>query len=108
VKTAMKSAPLRTLMQAHEELVRIRPCRKAALPVWLAYYRHSAEVYEQIAKTDPTHDGEAMYWAQRERVSAKGIEGGFKVWGLSINRPGARGALLVREVDGEGGDGGVG
>jgi hypothetical protein len=74
VKTTAKSALPRTLMQAHEELVRIRPCRKAALPVWLAYYRQSAEIYEQIAKTDPTHDGEAMYWAERERVRAKRIE----------------------------------
>jgi hypothetical protein len=74
VNTAAKSAPVRTLMQAHEELVRIRPCRKAALPVWLSYYQHSADVYEQMAKIDPGHDGEAMYWAQRERSHAKEIE----------------------------------
>ena len=82
MKTTVKSAPLRTLMQAHEELVRIRPCRKAALPVWLAYYRQSAEIYEQIAKVDPTHDGEAMYWAERERVRAKRIEGRIQSLGL--------------------------
>jgi len=82
VKTTVKYAPLRTLMQAHDELVRIRPCRKAALPVWLAYYRHSAEVYEQITMTDPTHDGEAMYWAQRERAHAKGVEARIQGLGL--------------------------
>lgn len=70
----MKSAPVRTLMQAHEELVRIRPCPKAALPMWLSYYQHSAEVYAQIAETDRGHDGEAMYWARRERAHAKEIE----------------------------------
>jgi hypothetical protein len=52
------------------------------LPVWLAYCRNSVEVYEQIAKTDPTHDGEAMYWAQRERVRAKGIEA--RIQGLRL------------------------
>lgn len=62
-------------MQAHEELVRIRPCRKASLSVWLAYYERSAAVYERIAKIDPTgHELEAMYWAQRERAHAKSIE----------------------------------
>ena len=82
MNTTAKSAPARTLMQAHEELVRIRPCRKAALPVWLSYYQHSAHVYEQIAKTDPTHDGEAMYWAQRERAHAKEIETRIRRLGL--------------------------
>ena len=53
----MKSPPALTLMQAHEEMVRIRPCPKAALPVWLSYYQHSAKVYEQMAKIDPGHDG---------------------------------------------------
>ena len=66
-------------MQAHEELVRIRPSRKAALTVWLSYYQHSVAVYEQIAKTDPGHDGEALYWAERERAHAKGIEDRIKV-----------------------------
>lgn len=69
-------------MQAHEELVRIRPCRKAALPVWLSYYQYSTDVYEQIAKTDPGHDGEAMYWAQRERTHAKEIEARIRGLGL--------------------------
>ncbi|MGH3767690.1 MAG: AMED_5909 family protein [Pseudonocardiaceae bacterium] len=69
-----KPGPPRTLMQAHEELVRVRPCRKASLTVWLSYYQQSIAVYEQIAKTDPGHEGEALYWAQRERVHARGIE----------------------------------
>jgi hypothetical protein len=48
-------------MQAHRELVRIRPSRNAPLTAWLAYYQRSVSVYEQIAQTDPTHDGEALY-----------------------------------------------
>jgi hypothetical protein len=35
--------------------------------VWLEYYQRSVMVYEQLAKTDPSHNGEALYWAQRER-----------------------------------------
>ena len=84
VMTAKKTAqpgPPQTLMQAHDELVRIRPCRKASLAVWLSYYRRSVAVYEQIAKIDPGHDGEALYWAQRERVHAKGIEARIRVLG---------------------------
>ena len=81
VGKVLKSTPPRTLMQAHEELVRIRPCPKASLRVWLSYYRHSVEVYEQIATTDPGHDGEALYWAQRERVNARGIEARIKSTG---------------------------
>jgi hypothetical protein len=72
-KTAKPTSP-QTLMQAHEELVRTRPCRKASLSVWLLYYQHSVAMYEQIAKTDPRHEGEALYWAARERVHAKGTE----------------------------------
>jgi hypothetical protein len=74
-----KSVPPQTLMQAHEELVRIRPCRKASLPVWLSYYRQSVAVYEQIAKIDPGHEGEVLYWAARERVHARGIEARIRV-----------------------------
>lgn len=81
VNKTTKPGPPRTLMQAHEELVRIRPCPKASLPVWLSYYRRSVEVYEQIAKTDPRHEGEALYWAAREQVHARGIEARIRVQG---------------------------
>jgi hypothetical protein len=60
-------------MEAHEELVRIRPCRKESLPVWLAYYHRSAALYAEIAQIDPGHDGEAMYWSHRERRRAEEI-----------------------------------
>jgi hypothetical protein len=73
VKKIIATGQLRTLMQAHRELVRIRPSRDASSVAWLAYYQRSASVYEQIAKIDPGHDGEALYWAQRERTRAKNI-----------------------------------
>ncbi len=44
------------------------------------YYQRSVEVYEQIAKIDPGHEGEAQYWAQRERLHARGIEVRIRVW----------------------------
>ena len=72
-RTAKPGSP-QTLMQAHEELVRARPCRKASLSVWLSYYQYSVAVYEHIAKSDPGHEGEALYWAARERGHARAIE----------------------------------
>jgi hypothetical protein len=68
-----KPGPLRVLMQAHEELVRIRPGRDASLAAWLAYYQRSVTLYEQIAEIDPFHGLEALYWAQRERHHAEEI-----------------------------------
>lgn len=79
VEKAGQPGPPQTLMQAHEQLVRIRPCRKASLSVWLSYYRQSVAVYEQITQSDPGHEGEARYWAARERVHARGIEARIKV-----------------------------
>jgi hypothetical protein len=65
-------------MEAHEELVRIRPFRNASLQVWLLYYQRSVTVYEQIAQTDPAHQGEAQYWAVREHAHAQQIEARLK------------------------------
>lgn len=65
--------PPRTLMRTHGELVRLRPGRDATPAAWLAYYQRSAALYEQIAKLDPGHEGEALYWAQRERTRAANI-----------------------------------
>jgi hypothetical protein len=73
-KKVVRSGAPQTLMQAHEELVRSRPDRKASLQVWLSYYQHSVKVYERIAQTDPGHNGEARYWAERERAHARGIQ----------------------------------
>ena len=69
----VKPGPLRTLMQAHEELVRIRPGGEASLAVWLGYYQRSVVLYEQVAEIDPFHEQEARYWAQRERHHAEKI-----------------------------------
>ena len=73
VEKVIATGQPRTLMQAHQELVRIRPGRDALSAVWLAYYQRSVSLYEHIAKIDPGHKGEALYWAQRERVRAEEI-----------------------------------
>ncbi|MCA1695814.1 MAG: hypothetical protein LC749_14380 [Actinobacteria bacterium] len=53
--------------------MRIRPTLDASSSAWLAYYQRSVALYEQIAKIDPGHEGEARYWAQRERARAANI-----------------------------------
>ena len=65
--------PPRTLMHAHAELVRIRPGPDASSAAWLAYYQQSVTLYEHIAEIDPSHELEALYWAQRERIRARNI-----------------------------------
>lgn len=73
VEKVIAPRPPTTLMQAHAELVRIRPDLDASSGAWLAYYQRSVALYEQIAKIDPGHEGEARYWAQRERTRAGNI-----------------------------------
>jgi hypothetical protein len=60
-------------MQAHTELVCIRPGRDASSSAWLAYYQRSVALYEQIAEIDSGHELEALYWAQREKIRAANI-----------------------------------
>jgi len=82
--TAHRGVP-RTLMQAHEELVRARPCRKASLSVWLSYYQHSVAVYEQIAKTDPGHECEACIGPRENESTPRGSRPESEVWDLPSN-----------------------
>lgn len=70
---AAKPGPPRILMQAHEELVRIRPGRDASLAAWLAYYQKSAALYAELAEIDRGHHHECLYWAERERESAEEV-----------------------------------
>jgi hypothetical protein len=67
---AGQSGPPRTLMQAHEALVRIRPKGEASLAAWQSYYERSAALYRQIAEIDRGHHHEASYWAEREQNKA--------------------------------------
>jgi hypothetical protein len=60
-------------MQAHGDLVRIRPGRDSSSAAWLAYYQRSVSLYEHIAEIDPGHELEALYWARRERARTESI-----------------------------------
>jgi hypothetical protein len=62
------------LIEAHELLTRERPSPEASAERWLAYYRHSAAVYAEVAETDRGHHHEALYWASREGRKAHEIE----------------------------------
>ncbi|MGH3965371.1 MAG: AMED_5909 family protein [Pseudonocardiaceae bacterium] len=70
---ATKPGPPRTLMQAHEELVRIRPGRDASLAAWLAYHQRSAALYAELAEIDRGHHHECLYWEDREREHAEEV-----------------------------------
>ncbi|MGH3754796.1 MAG: AMED_5909 family protein [Pseudonocardiaceae bacterium] len=50
-KTA-KPGPPTTLMQAREELVRLRPGQDASLAAWLAFYQRAAALYAELAESD--------------------------------------------------------
>jgi hypothetical protein len=75
-KTA-KAGPPRTLIQAYEALVRIRPKRDAPQTAWLAYYQRSAALYTELAEIDRGHHHECLYWAEREQEKAKEISTQF-------------------------------
>jgi len=66
----------RTLIEAHNALVRLRPARTADRDAWMAYYLRSAAVYDRIAEVDRGHHHEALYWAGRERRKANAIRTG--------------------------------
>jgi hypothetical protein len=68
-----------TLMQVHELMVRERPRRDAPKEVWLAYYRRSAGLYEEVADIDRGHHHEALYWARWERKRADQLASDAKI-----------------------------
>ena len=73
----------RTLRQAHEALVRIRPRLKAPLGEWLAYYQRAVALYAEIAEIDRGHHHEALYMAEQAQDSVKEIEAQ-----IPLQRPG--------------------
>jgi len=79
VDKAAKPGPPKTLMQAHVELVRIRPGRDASLAAWLAYHQKSAALYAELAEIDRGHHHECLYWAEWERASAEELAAQIRV-----------------------------
>lgn len=66
----MSTPEVSTLGAAHELLTRQWPGDNASPAAWTAYHQHAADLYDQIARTDPDHQHEARYWAQQERSAA--------------------------------------
>ena len=62
---------VRTLAEAHDALVALRPFPEADRSVWIAYYQRSAAVYRHVAEADPAHKEHATYWAERERSNTE-------------------------------------
>ncbi|MGH3905451.1 MAG: AMED_5909 family protein [Pseudonocardiaceae bacterium] len=73
VDKAAKPQPPRTLMQAHDALVRVRPSSDAPLKDWHAFYERSVALYLEIAEIDRGHHHEALYWAERELEKVKEV-----------------------------------
>ena len=63
-----------SLFEAHEVLWRRRPSRDADPAKWVAFHRHSAEVYAATAKVDVRHRHEATQYAAIEIRRARDIE----------------------------------
>jgi hypothetical protein len=88
VRAASKPVPHRqprTLREAHEALVRVRPDREAPLEEWKAYYQRSAVLYAEIAEIDRGHHHEALYWAERELAKAMLVTSAIKTGATSWN-----------------------
>ncbi len=63
-----------SLFDAQEVLWRLRPGRDADPVEWVAFHRHSAEVYARTAKVDVRHQHEATQYAGVEIRRAREIE----------------------------------
>jgi hypothetical protein len=66
--------PPSTLDEAHDVLWRQRPKRDADAQEWIAFHRHSAEVYLRTAKVDLRHHHEATQYAGLEIRNARRLE----------------------------------
>jgi hypothetical protein len=63
-----------TLAEAHDVLWHQRPARDADPLAWVAFHRHSADVYTQTAEIDVQHRHEAIQHAGMEIRKARDIE----------------------------------
>lgn len=71
---AAEPKPPRTLIEADQALVRLRPRQQASLAEWLAYHRRASAVYAEIAEIDRGHHHEALFMAEHELKRAQEIE----------------------------------
>lgn len=60
-----------TLRQARDQVMREWPGRDATPEAMRAYHQRAGQLFAQVAKTDPGHRHEALFWAAQERESAR-------------------------------------
>ncbi|HEX5117119.1 MAG TPA: AMED_5909 family protein [Pseudonocardiaceae bacterium] len=60
-----------TLRQAHELLTLHWPGLNASVAARAAYHERAASLYEHVARVDPDHHHEALFWANEERHAAE-------------------------------------
>lgn len=61
----------RTLQDAREQAALRWPGRHASAIEFHAYHQNAAQLFQQVAQTDPGHKHEALYLAQQERETAQ-------------------------------------
>jgi hypothetical protein len=73
------------LRQAHELLTPQWPGQNASVAAQVAYHEGAARLYEHVARVDPDHHHEALFWANEERHAAEaaGAAGSHCVRGTS-------------------------
>lgn len=64
---------VRTLRQVHEVLSQRWPGRNASAEAWLAHHEFAATLYTHVAKVDPDHHHEALFWAGQEQEAARAL-----------------------------------
>jgi hypothetical protein len=78
-----------TLTEAHDVLWRQRPAKDADPQEWVAFHRHSAQVYTQTSKVDVRHQHEAMQCAGLEIRKAHDIEHQLNLDGGDLEEDGS-------------------
>lgn len=69
-KTRKRQASPRTLWEAHQAVMAVRPSKAASDREWQAFRAKAAETYSAVAEVDRPHWDEALYWANSERARA--------------------------------------
>jgi hypothetical protein len=60
-----------SLQAAHGLVIRAWPGPTPRVAVAVAYFEHAAALYDQVARTDPDHHHEALFWANEQRKEAE-------------------------------------
>jgi hypothetical protein len=63
----------KTLAEAHDLVLTLRPPVGAPASAWLQFRLHAARIYTEVADIDRHHHHEATYWAAFEREKANAI-----------------------------------